>query len=147
MSNEIIEKSKLLKFRNTKLVYLNIEGTNLFPDNWIYVHSPNLKTGRITNFRNWVPELYGEENSSIVCLEYWCNKSEEIWSWSDNNLIELGMKELLEIGLIGIRNIKDGYVLRINKCYPVYSLGHKSILKPIQKFLYNIKGLLVIGRY
>ena len=64
--------SSQLTFRNTILVYLNVRATDLFPDNWIYVHSPDLHVGRITNFRNWVSQLYGEEKTTILSLEYWC---------------------------------------------------------------------------
>jgi protoporphyrinogen oxidase len=63
--------AKSLRFRNTILVYLNVQSANLFPDNWIYIHSPQLRVGRITNFRNWSPRLYGGEKSSILALEYW----------------------------------------------------------------------------
>ncbi|HEV7237315.1 MAG TPA: FAD-dependent oxidoreductase, partial [Ktedonobacteraceae bacterium] len=69
---DILDRNKKLKFRNTIVVYLNVQEKNLFPDNWIYVHSTELLTGRITNFRNWVPELYGKEESTIMALEYWC---------------------------------------------------------------------------
>ena len=143
----IIANAKSLKFRNTILVYLNIQSQNLFPDNWIYIHSPNLKLGRITNFRNWSPVLYGKERSSILALEYWCNETDELWSFDDYRLIELGEKELRETGLAREENILDGFVYRINKCYPIYSLGYKEKLKPIENYLKTIKGLTAIGRY
>ncbi|MGH7900784.1 MAG: FAD-dependent oxidoreductase [Thermodesulfobacteriota bacterium] len=143
----IIAYARSLEFRNTILVYLNIENENLFPDNWIYIHSPNLKLGRVTNFRNWSPDLYGKERGSILALEYWCNEIDELWSLDDNKLIELGKKELRETGLAIEENILDGFVYRINKCYPIYSLGYKEKLKPIENHLKTIKGLTAIGRY
>ena len=60
----IKEFANSLRFRNTVLVYLKINKTELFPDQWLYIHSANLKAGSITNFRNWVPQLYGKEESS-----------------------------------------------------------------------------------
>ena len=52
--------------------------SDLFPDQWLYVHSPELLTGRVTNFRNWVPELHGESPNSILALEYWCNDDDAL---------------------------------------------------------------------
>lgn len=144
---EIINKSKLLKFRNTILVYLKIKDNNLFPDNWIYIHDPKIGTGRLTNFRNWVPELYGDQHESILCLEYWCNQGDKIWNHNDEQLISLAINDLLKTGLTNESRIDDGYVYRINKCYPVYSKGYKKILSPIQDFLNDINNLFVIGRY
>ncbi len=145
--NEVKTVSESLKFRNTILVYLNIESQNLFPDNWLYVHSSDLKLGRITNFRNWVPELYGEEKSTIVALEYWCNDDEPLWSEKDNVLIDLGKKELAQAGLLKNSKVLDGYVYRISRCYPVYNRGYKGKLNLVESFLDSISGLTVIGRY
>ena len=47
-----------LRLRNTLLIYLHVDGTDLFPDQWLYIHSPYLPVGCLTNFRNRVPELY-----------------------------------------------------------------------------------------
>ena len=143
----VINSAKSLRFRNTILVYLKVQNETLFPDNWVYVHSKSLKLGRITNFRNWSPNLYGEEKSSIVALEYWCNDSDELWSMDDNKLIELGRKEFVETGLVRREEIADGHIIRIHKCYPVYRKGYKEILKPIVNYLRQIGGLTVIGRY
>ncbi|HEX5220622.1 MAG TPA: FAD-dependent oxidoreductase [Verrucomicrobiae bacterium] len=67
------EAARQLTFRNTILVYLEVADANVCPDQWIYIHSPELRTGRITNFRNWVPQLHGDSPNTIVAMEYWCN--------------------------------------------------------------------------
>jgi protoporphyrinogen oxidase len=147
VNGDIVAAAKSLKFRNTILVYLNVTKEGLFPDNWIYIHSPNLSVGRITNFRNWSPKLYGEARSSILALEYWCDEADEFWKWDDRKLIDLGKREISEVGLARSEDVSDGYVLRINRCYPVYSKGYKKQLKLIEEYLDEIKGLTVIGRY
>lgn len=73
ISHEVIQASRQLKFRNTILVFLEIEGSRLWDDQWIYVHSPELQTGRITNFRNWVPQMCNQRPNTIVAMEYWCD--------------------------------------------------------------------------
>ncbi|MBL7895811.1 MAG: FAD-dependent oxidoreductase [Bacteroidia bacterium] len=136
-----------LKFRNTVIVYLNVQAKNLFPDNWLYVHSADLQMGRLTNFRNWVPQLYGKEESTICALEYWCYDEDEFWNKSDKELIELGKIELRKTGLIGKAEISDGFVYKIHRCYPVYSTGYKERLKPVEDYLSSVQNLHVIGRY
>lgn len=136
-----------LKFRNTILVYLKVEGVDLFPDNWLYIHSDNLKTGRITNFRNWSPRLYGDEKSSILALEFWCYDEDDIWTSENTELIALASDEIRKTGLIGDTEISDGFVHRVRRCYPVYSRGYRRNLEPVEKYLSTVKNLSVIGRY
>ena len=148
---EVPENIKLaaqgLKFRNTIIVYLNVQAKDLFPDNWLYIHSADLRMGRLTNFRNWVPQVYGEETSTVFALEYWCYDNDDFWSWDDERLIALGKEELRKTGLIGNATISDGHVYKIHRCYPVYSAGYKEKLKPVEDYLSSIENLHVIGRY
>lgn len=145
--SEIREKANSLKFRNTILVYLHVDAMDLFKDNWLYVHSPSLKCGRITNFRNWVPNLYGDKKTSILCMEFWCQEEDEMWHMPDDALIEMGKKEIRQTGLIGGAGILDGKVYRINRCYPIYSIGYRDVLEPVENYLRTVKNLMPIGRY
>lgn len=140
------DAANFLKFRNTILVYLNVDTMDLFPDQWIYLQSPELRAGRITNFRNWTPQLYGQEKTSILAMEFWCNDEEPLWKEPSNNLIELAKKELKQIGFINAA-VLDGHVIRIPRCYPIYRKGYKTKLKIIEDYLKTIEGLSVIGRY
>ena len=144
---EVIKANSELKFRNTILVYLKIEGQDVFPDNWLYVHANDLKMGRITNFCNWVPEINNGQKSTIVVAEYWAYDQDEIWNKSSEDLIELGKSELRKTGLIKNLKISDGHVVMIPKCYPVYGTGYKIPLKKVEEHLSSIDGLSVIGRY
>ena len=144
---DIVEKVRRLTFRNTVMVYLHIDSSDLFPDNWLYVHSRELSFGRITNFRNWVPELYGNEKRTILALEYWCYDEDDFWKKSDTDIIEQAREEIAKTSLIGSAGILDGKVVRLPRCYPVYSMGYKNDLKPVEKYLSGIENLSVIGRY
>jgi protoporphyrinogen oxidase len=136
-----------LKFRNTVLIYLNVQAIDLFKDQWLYVHSPDLGTGRVTNFRNWVPELYGNSPNSILALEYWCYDEDPLWTQPDEELIERAKTEIRSTGLVGKANIDLGHVVRIKRCYPVYSTGYKKHLDPVVQFVRSFDGLIPIGRY
>jgi protoporphyrinogen oxidase len=144
--DNVKEKVAALKFRNTIVVYLNIAGKNLFPDNWLYVHSSELRTGRITNFRNWVPQICKTE-TTILALEFWSNNDEELWQMDDAQLIDMAKKDIQRTGLIGNNKILDGAVYRVPKCYPVYQKGYKANLDVIQPWLDTVQNLQAIGRY
>lgn len=139
--------SEDLKFRNTVIVYLRVEGSRLFPDNWIYVHSPEIGSGRITNFSNWGDRDALPSPHSILALEYWCNNGDPIWNLSDEALTELASRDLGRSGLIGDAPITHSHVERINRCYPVYEMGYQDRLDPIRNYLKTIRGLHPIGRY
>ena len=145
--HDILEHAQSLRFRNTILVYLHTDSNNLFPDNWIYVHDPSLHLGRITNFRNWSPHLYGKEENTILALEYWSYDHEEMWHMQDSELIGLASEEIQKTGLLGDAKILEGHVHKIKKCYPVYDKNYRTHLKPIENHLNTLENLTVIGRY
>ncbi|MBR29814.1 MAG: hypothetical protein CMN77_00775 [Spirochaetaceae bacterium] len=144
---DILERTRKLKFRNTIIVFLNINALDLFPDQWLYVHSPELDTGRITNFRNWIPEVYGQEKTTILALELWCYDEDPVWKETNDSLIEKASREIRSTGLIGKSEILGGHVYRIPRCYPVYDTGYKENLEPVENYLSSVKNLHVIGRY
>jgi protoporphyrinogen oxidase len=144
---EVISAADALAYRNTVLVYLNVEGTDLFSDQWLYIHSPDLLMGRVTNFRNWVPELYGAAPTTILALEYWCYDQDELWREPDAQLIERAAREMAATGLIARRAVLAGHVVRLHRSYPVYGRGYKEPLARVVSFLRGCRGLTPIGRY
>jgi protoporphyrinogen oxidase len=144
---EVLDACRQLQFRNTTLVYLEIEGEGLFKDNWLYIHSPSLETGRITNFSNWVPEIKGDSPNTILTLEYWSNDGDDFWKKDDTDLIRLAKEEMLATGLLNGRPILRAYVHRIPRCYPVYHKGYKEHLAKVEHYVKGLEGLSVIGRY
>ncbi len=119
----------------------------LFKDNWIYVHSKDTQTGRITNFANWTKDLQCGQDSAILCLEYWANDDEALWNLDDNALSEIAKRDLLESKLVADSSlIKNTSVLKIHKSYPVYERGYKDNLHKIYKALDSFKDLYFIGR-
>ncbi len=148
IDNKILDISKKLYFRNTTLVYLEIDSDQLFPDNWIYVHSPEVKHGRITNFRNWCPSINKDKNTTILCLEFWSFDHEELWSYSDEKLMEMAEKEIRTLKLVeSTSKVLNSAVVRIPKCYPVYETGYMDHLQPVVDYLKEFKNLYPIGRY
>lgn len=143
----VVSAAKNLKYRNTILVFLHLDRNDLFKDQWLYMHSPELLAGRITNFNNWVPGLVGTKKNGIVVLEYWCNNNDDLWKdYTTDQLIELAKTDIRKSGLLGPAKVLDGYVYKIQKSYPVYQRGFKDKVKKIQEFLDKTENLYAIGR-
>jgi protoporphyrinogen oxidase len=135
-----------LHYRNTILVYLRVQSKDAFPDQWLYLHSPELVTGRVTNFRNWVPELYGDNEDSILALEYWCNDGDPVWLGADNHVIELASREIAATGLVAPHLIQEGRVTRIHRSYPIYRQGYRQHVARLTEYLDGFQNLMAIGR-
>lgn len=136
-----------LRYRNTVLVYLEVAGAGLFPDQWVYVHSPELAMGRVTNFRNWAPTICGKSPNTIVCLEYWCNDEDALWREAEGDLIARAGREMEATGLTRGAAILQGKVIRLRRSYPVYRRGYREYLGPVEQFVAGFPQLTAIGRY
>ena len=146
--SDVIDACRQLQFRNTVLVYLEVLNENPFTDNWVYVHSPDLALGRVTNFRNWVPHICGKSDHTILALEYWCQADDEFWRRDDAALGNLARDEICRSGLVnGSKKLGRTHVLRIPRSYPIYRRGYREHLRTIQEHLRTLSGIQVIGRY
>jgi len=117
----------------------------MFPDNWIYIHEPTVRMGRIQNFKNWSPYMVPDASTTCLGLEYFVNQGDELWSSADDKLIALGWEELNRIGLAR-GNLVKGYVVRMPKAYPVYDTGYQERLEKIRTWLGTVENLYCIGR-
>jgi protoporphyrinogen oxidase len=143
---ELVEAAGKLTYRDFLTVALIIDQPNLFPDNWIYVHSPEVKVGRIQNFKNWSPYMVPDEQTTCLGLEYFCDEGDTLWQLDDAALIELAKQEMAQLGLVEVTNVIDGVVFRQPKAYPVYTGEYKAYLELIKSFLDSIINLQTTGR-
>jgi protoporphyrinogen oxidase len=143
---EVLEAAGRLKYRDFLVVCLVVAKTDLFPDQWIYIHDPKVKMGRIQNFVNWSPRMVPDPGMTGLGLEYFCNQGDELWTQSDQDLIELGKEELAKIGLAGREDVVDGVVYRVPKAYPVYDSEFKANLETLREYISPIENLQTIGR-
>src|SRR5262249_10792867 len=89
-----------LCYRDFLIVALFVRGPNPFPDNWIYVHDPEVKVGRIQNFRSWSPEMVSDPDLSCLGLEYFCFDHDALWLEQDVDLVALATEEVARIGVV-----------------------------------------------
>jgi protoporphyrinogen oxidase len=144
--DRVLESSKCLNYRNLIVVVLMIDKKNLFPDQWIYIHSPDVKVGRIQNYANWSAAMLPDQEKTCIAMEYFCTEGDEIWESSDDTLITQASQELALLGLADINDIIDHCVVRQPKAYPVYDQNYSNNLEIIKAYINKFTNLQTIGR-
>jgi protoporphyrinogen oxidase len=143
---EVREAALGLSYRDFLTVALVVPEEIGFPDNWIYVHDPNVRLGRIQNFGSWSPDMV-RPGWTCLGLEYFVFEGDELWEMSDAELTELGRRELSAIGLMDEDVVKSAYVVRMPKAYPVYDEGYQERIATIRGYLEaSWPHLQVVGR-
>jgi protoporphyrinogen oxidase len=139
--------SRSLKYRDFLTVVLIGHPRDELPDNWIYIHDPSVKVGRVQNFRSWSPDMIPDGVSSCLGLEYFCFEGDGLWTASDSDLIELAKTEIQTIGLMGREEVYDACVVRQKKAYPVYDETYADNLDVIRREIgLRYPGLHLVGR-
>lgn len=144
--DEVLEAANTLRYRDYLTVVLIAKREKVFPDNWIYIHSPEVKMGRIQNYKNWSPEMVPDPSRTSLGLEYFLWDNDTEWGWSNDRLIELGIQECARINMIEPDEIEDGTVVRMKKAYPVYDRHYQDSLAIIRRYLESIPNLQTVGR-
>ena len=142
----VLSAAAKLHYRDFLTVCLVVNKPDLFPDNWIYIHAPEVKVGRIQNFKNWSPDMVPEQTKSSLGLEYFCTEGDALWNMPDAELIELGKREVDRIGLANYADVEDGCVFRVPKSYPVYDADYRDYLEIIRNFVGNLENFQSVGR-
>jgi protoporphyrinogen oxidase len=135
-----------LKYRDFITVAVVVDRPHVFPDNWIYIHDPSVKMGRIQNFKNWSADMVPDPAKTCLGLEYFCAEADDISSLSDDQLVELAKTELDAIGLVDPQSIIDATVVRVPKAYPVYDEDYDTSLRAIRAYVSGFGNLQTIGR-
>ena len=143
---EVREAADKLGYRDFLTVSLIVNKADLFQDNWIYIHDPDVKVGRIQNFKNWSPSMVPDPSKTCLGLEYFCFEGDGLWTMDDKDLIALGAKELGILGLVDPKDIEDGAVVRMPKAYPVYDGVYAEAVDTIREFLAGMPNLYLVGR-
>lgn len=142
----VMEAARSLSYRDFIVVALILDREDVFPDNWIYVHSPEVRVGRIQNFKNWSAAMVPDTSKTCLGMEYFCSVGDDIWERSDEDLKKLAARELVRIGLAESGEITDGTVIRQRMAYPVYDEFYQHHLGVIREYLKEFENLWTVGR-
>jgi protoporphyrinogen oxidase len=143
---EVVEAAERLKYRDFLIVTLCISRPDPFPDNWIYIHSPEVKVARIQNFRAWSREMVANPDTSSIGMEYFCNIDDALWSMDDAALRDIAASELEHLGLGKASEVIDFAVIRQPKAYPVYDAEYKEALEVVSGWLKTLENFQTVGR-
>ena len=135
-----------LKYRDFIVVALILNKKDLFPDNWIYIHTPGVKVGRIQNFNNWSAAMVPDPDKTCLGMEYFCFKGDGQWEMPDADLIATAARELEQLGLARAADVTDGAVIRMPKAYPIYDSAYRGHLDAIREYIDPIPNLHTVGR-
>jgi protoporphyrinogen oxidase len=142
----IISAAQGLRYRDYLTVVLVLNRESVFPDNWIYIHSPDVKMGRIQNYKNWSPHMVPDPSKTSLGLEYFLWDKDEEWTWSNDRLIQLGTQESARLGLLDPCEVEDGTVVRMEKAYPVYDQLYLKRIETVRRYLDTFGNFQTIGR-
>jgi protoporphyrinogen oxidase len=144
---EVRRAANRLRYRDFLIVSLIINRKDLMPDNWIYIHEPGVRVGRIQNFKNWSPAMVPDPNKTCLGMEYFVFQDDDLWSSPDEKLIELAKREIAELGLARPEDIEDGAVVRMPKAYPMYDDGWVRQVTTVRRYLEaSLPNLQLVGR-
>ncbi len=145
--DSIVASASGLRYRAFITVALILDQADVFPDNWIYIHDPDVKVARIQNFKNWSAEMVPDPRLTMLGLEYFCSERDALWSASDEQLIAIARKEVASLGLAESSKVIDGTVVRQGKAYPMYDHEYRANVARVRAFLKPAAGNLhVAGR-
>jgi protoporphyrinogen oxidase len=142
----ILAAADKLQYRDFLTVVLIVNRRDLFPDNWIYIHDPEVRVGRVQNFKNWSADMVPDQKKTCLGLEYFCFEGDGLWNMSDEQLIELGQRELEKLSLIKGAEVEEGTVVRVPKAYPVYDSTYRESLATLRQFFDGFPNLQLVGR-
>jgi len=144
--DNVLEAASKLEYRSFILVGLIIDKESLFPDQWLYIQDPEMRVGRIQNFKNWSSAMVPDAKKTSLGMEYFCTDGDDLWSMSDTELIRLASRELADLGLARHEDILNGFVIRQPHAYPIYNEEHHEHLRVVRNYLGTIGNLQTIGR-
>ncbi len=142
----IVRAAEGLRYRDFLVVALILEQEHLFTDNWIYIHTPGVKVGRVQNFNNWSKAMVPEPGRTCLGLEYFCFEGDGLWTSKDSDLVALATKELGILGLADPKLVVDGTVVRMPKAYPIYDAEYRAHLERVRTHIDAIPNLHPVGR-
>jgi len=143
---EVAEAARALRYRDFITVCLVVEREHVFPDTWIYIHDPTVKVGRVQNYKNWSAAMVPDAKLTSLGLEYFCFEGDTLWRSSDYDLAQLAIREAIQIGLIDETEVRDAFVVRMPKAYPIYDQEYQRHVETIRQWVCQFANLQPVGR-
>jgi protoporphyrinogen oxidase len=144
--DEVRAHARALKYRDFITVALVIRRRRVFPDHWIYIHTPEVLVARVQNYKNWSRAMVPSDDVTCLGMEYFCTEGDALWSLSDEALGDLARGEAERLEFASPGEITDAAVVRQRKAYPVYDETYRAHLEGLKAYLRGFENLQMVGR-
>lgn len=141
----VLEAARRLRYRDLMVVAVMTSDPEPFPDNWIYLHDPGIRAGRVQNFGAWSPDMT-PPGTTCLGAEYFCFEGDELWSLSEGDAIAMAVDELSRIGLVDPNRVIGGAQVHVPRAYPVYDRGYEEAVATLRSYLEGFENLQTFGR-
>jgi protoporphyrinogen oxidase len=142
---DVLAAAARLRYRDLVVVALITSEKEPFPDNWIYLHDPGTRAGRVQNFGAWSESMV-QPGTSCLGVEYFCFQGDDIWEMPDEQAVVLAKNELAKIGLIDPEKVIDGVKVRVPRAYPMYDASYREAVETLRLYLERFENLQTCGR-
>ena len=143
--SRVLEAADGLGFRDLLTVALAVDRDNVTGESWVYIPEKEYPFGRLHEPRNWSRAM-APEGKTLVVVEYFCFKGDNIWNMSDSGLHDLTVRGLEGLGFLKPAEVLWSEVLRVPGTYPLFELGYDEKVRTIMDYLAGFENLTVAGR-
>lgn len=137
---------RAMQARNLVLAYLLVGGPRPFAEQWVYLHSPELRFGRVANFGNWAPGPARRDGTAVLAAEAWCDETSALWTSPDQDVAALAAQELASAGLLEPSRVLDSHVERVPNAFPVLRRGDTAVLQAAARHIEALPKVTLTSR-
>lgn len=143
----IVEHATKLRYRSLKLIYIVLKRDRMTDYHWVYLLDEHFRVNRLSEQKNVSPEMV-PPGRTVLCIELSLWKDEPMWQWSDEEVYQLALRDLMKMGYgVTEAEVEEYHVTDIPTAYPVYELNFEDHLIPVLEGVHDVPNLLTLGRH
>jgi protoporphyrinogen oxidase len=143
----VIDQAARLRYRSLKLIYIALKRPQLTDYHWIYLLDEQFRVNRMSEQKNVSPDMVPKDRT-ILCIELSLWKDEAMWTWSDEEIYKLALRDLMKMGYgVTESEVEDYHVTDIPTAYPVYELNFEDHLIPVLEGVHEMRNVMTLGRH
>ena len=141
------EHARRLRYRSLKLIYIALKRAQLTDYHWVYLLDQQFRVNRMSEQKNVSVEMVPGDRT-VLCIELSCWREEPVWRASDEDIYQIALKDLMQMGYgVTESEVDDYFVTDIPTAYPVYELNFEDHLIPTLEGVHAVPNLLTLGRH
>ncbi len=142
---EVVSAANSLRFRSVVFLNIMVDRNSVTDNSWLYFPEEKFVFFRIVEPKNWSEKMAPEGKTSL-CLEIACDKGDDLWNATSDELLEKCLPSLIEMDYVQAHEILDHFVTKAEHAYPIYEIDYKEKTKCIIDYLDQFKNFIICGR-